>query len=253
MYLLENPVLQRELLVNLRMRRGFVLLFLYQALLGIVVYVAWPQDLRLDLTDKPEDAENLVNMFFLGQYLLMSLMAPSFASGAITGEKERNSYEMLLASPLQPTAIVWGKLFASLAHLAVLIFASLPIVMLCLPLGGVHPYEVFAAYSAMIASVALFGMVSLWCSSYFVRTSASLVVSYLLILPLAMLAVLIWKSFEDFGGIRMMLTLTVLPAVASALVEGAELSPNWRLIDVFSMPFELVFRIFGDPGNFPVG
>ena len=41
------------------------------------------------------------------------------------------------------------------------------------------------------------------------------------------------------------------PTVASALVEGAELSPNWRLIDVFSMPFELVFRIFGEPGNFP--
>ena len=35
------------------------------------------------------------------------------------------------------------------------------------------------------------------------------------------------------------------------LVEGAELSPNWRLIDVFSMPFELVYRIFGEPGNFP--
>ena len=34
MYLLENPVLQRELLVNLRMTRGFVLLFLYQALLA---------------------------------------------------------------------------------------------------------------------------------------------------------------------------------------------------------------------------
>ena len=34
MYLLENPVLQRELLVNLRTMRAFVLLFLYNALLG---------------------------------------------------------------------------------------------------------------------------------------------------------------------------------------------------------------------------
>ena len=37
MYVLENPVLQRELLVNLRMTRAFVLLFLYIALLGLVV------------------------------------------------------------------------------------------------------------------------------------------------------------------------------------------------------------------------
>ena len=136
MYLLENPVLQRELLVNLRMTRAFVLLLLYLGLLGVVVFLAWPQERQLDLTTNPEAARRLVNLVFLGQYLLASLMAPSFAAGAITGEKERKSYEMLLASPLRPGAIVLGKLLASLCHLAILIFASLPIVMLCLPLGA---------------------------------------------------------------------------------------------------------------------
>ena len=42
---------------------------------------------------------------------------------------------------------------ASLTHLAVLVFASLPIVMLCLPLGGVSLYEVLAAYLGLIVSV----------------------------------------------------------------------------------------------------
>ena len=138
MYLFENPVLQRELLVNLRMPRAFLLLLTYQLLLAAVVYFAWPKDnIRLDLTANPESTRQLVNLFFLGQYILASLMAPSFAAGAITGEKERKTYEMLLASPLQPQAIVMGKLVAALTHLAILIFASLPIVMLCLPLGGV--------------------------------------------------------------------------------------------------------------------
>ena len=44
MYLLDNPVLQRELLVNLRMVRAFVLQFLYLGLLGLLVYFAWPHD-----------------------------------------------------------------------------------------------------------------------------------------------------------------------------------------------------------------
>ena len=150
MFVLENPVLQRELLVNLRMGRAFVLLLLYQALLGAVVYFAWPQDTRLDLTagsaQRAADASGWSNLFFVGQYVLASMMAPSFAAGSITGEKERKTYEMLLASPLRPAAIVLGKLVASLTHLGVLIFASLPIVMLCLPLGGVSLYEVLAAY-----------------------------------------------------------------------------------------------------------
>jgi ABC-type transport system involved in multi-copper enzyme maturation permease subunit len=222
MYILENPVLQRELVLNLRMTRAFVLLFAYVALLGGVVYLAWPQQQRLDMA-RPEEAKQLVNLFFLGQYLLASMMAPSFAAGAITGEKERMSYEMLLASPLAPGAIVIGKLFAALTHLGILMICSLPIVMLCLPLGGVSLYEVFAAYFAMIMTVGLFGMISLWASSYFSRTSASLVVSYLMILPLALICVLVWSRLERLGEARLFVVVTAVPIVC--LCMGAIL---WR-------------------------
>lgn len=216
MYLFENPVLQRELLVNLRMRRAFVLLAVYLTLLGGVVYLAWPQTGTLDLTRNPQEAQTLVNLFFLGQYLLASFMAPSFAAGTVTGEKERKTYEMLLASPLRPAAIVLGKLLASLAHLAILIFCSLPIIMLCLPLGGISLYEVLAAYLAIILSVATFGMISLAWSSYFQRTAASLVVSYLTILPLALISVGFWNAFGEAGALRLLVTITVLPGVAAA-------------------------------------
>lgn len=230
MYLLENPVLQRELLVNLRTPRAFVLLFLYQALLATLVYFAWPQDVRLDLTGNPEAASSLVDLFFLGQYMLASLMAPSFAASAITGEKERKTYEMLLASPLRPGAIVIGKLVASLTHLAVLIFASLPIVMLCLPLGGVSLWELLAAYLALIVSVITFGAISVACSSYFKRTAASLVVSYLLILPLALSAILFWHWLSALGELRLYLTLTVVPGVGVAICIALFANTSARLL-----------------------
>jgi len=215
MFLRENPVLQRELVVNLRMTRAFVLLFLYQALLGCVVYFAWPQETRLEAN--AEEAGRLVDQFFLGQYVLASLMAPSFAAGTITGEKERKTYELLLATPLRPAAIALGKLLASLSHLGLLIVASLPIVMLCLPLGGVSLYEVLAAYLGLLLSVLTFGMISVACSSYFRRTAASLVVSYLLILPLALLAVLGWNVLAGAGQLRLLLTVTVLPGICLTL------------------------------------
>lgn len=229
MYVLENPVLQRELLVNLRMNRAFFLLFFYVGLLGVVVYAAWPSQQRLDLTTSPEEAKRLINMFFLGQYGLMALMAPSFAAGAITGEKERKTYEMLLASPLAPGAIVLGKLFASLSHLAVLVFCSLPIVMLCLPLGGVSLHEVFATYTAMAASVVAFGMISLVASCYFKRTIAALVVSYLLILPLALLCVVFYRLFEVAASFRLLVLAGVIPAASLIACWGMMRTINRRL------------------------
>ncbi len=218
MYLFENPVLQRELLVNLRTSRAFVLLAVYQILLGIVVLAAWPSDARLDLTTNPPSARKLVNLFFLGQYIIASLIAPSFAAGAITGEKERRTYEMLLASPLRPAAIVIGKMVASLTHLVILIIASLPIIVLCLPLGGVSIYEVLAAYLGLGVSVLLFGAIGMLCSSYFGRTSSSLVVSYLIILPLVLFAVLAWQALESDGELRLKIALMVWPAIGIAAV-----------------------------------
>ncbi|RIK86706.1 MAG: ABC transporter permease [Planctomycetota bacterium] len=222
MYFRDNPVLQHELITNLRMTRGFVLLFAYVALLGMLVYAAWPAEQTLDLA-RPEEAQKLVNLFFLGQYLLISLMTPSFAAGALTGERERESYEMLLASPLRAGAIVLGKFAASLVPLLELMICSLPIVMLCLPLGGVSPYEVLTAYLAMFFSIALFGMISLWSSSYFTRTSASLVASYMMILPLALAGVLAWQALSRDAQARLVATLSIVPI--SCIAVGALL---WR-------------------------
>jgi ABC-type transport system involved in multi-copper enzyme maturation permease subunit len=216
--MLENPVLQRELLVNLRTPRAFVLLLLFQLLLAAVVFFAWPKDnIRLDLTGSGGSTSSLVDLFFLGQYILASMMAPSFAAGAIAGEKERATYELLLSSPVRPESIVMGKLVAALTHLAILIFSSLPIVMLCLPLGGVSFYEVLAAYFGLLVSVITFGMISIACGSFFSRTSSSLVVSYLVILPMAMSGVLFWYLLSPYGETRFKLTVFVLPGLAAAV------------------------------------
>jgi ABC-2 type transport system permease protein len=54
-----------------------------------------------------------------------------------------------------------------------------------------------------------------------------------------------------FAAIGIVLVVLASPILAAALVEGADLSPYWWLISVFGMPFELVSRIYGQPGEFP--
>jgi ABC-type transport system involved in multi-copper enzyme maturation permease subunit len=213
MVLMENPVLQRELLTNLRANLGFVLMLLYQVALAGVLLVSYPTGQRVDLSTDSSVALELVDFFFLGQYILASLMAPTFAAGAISGEKERKTYEMLLASPLNPWTIVVGKMVASLTHLVVLIIASLPIIMLALPLGGVSIWEVLAAYLWLLISIILFGSVGLACSCGFRRTASSLVVAYLIILPLVIAGAVFWKGLASAGDLRLNLTVFVLPPI----------------------------------------
>jgi ABC-type transport system involved in multi-copper enzyme maturation permease subunit len=186
----------------------------YQLALAAVIVIAYPKETRIDLTTESAAAQRLVNFFFIGQFAIASLMAPSFAAGAITGEKERKTYEMLLASPLKPWRIILGKLTAALTHLVVLIVSSLPIIMLCLPLGGVSIYELLAAYVGLLFAILLFGAISVFCSSFFKRTSSSLVVSYVLILPLLILGVIAWMTLSSRADIRLVATITVVPFVS---------------------------------------
>ena len=98
----DNPVLTRELLVTLRSSRAFVLQLLYVCALGSLVFFQWPAGEAGARQVSPGVARTLFDIFFLGQFFLVALMAPTFASGSITGEKERKTYELLLASPLRP-------------------------------------------------------------------------------------------------------------------------------------------------------
>ena len=88
--------------MTLRSPRAFVLQLLYVCVLGALVYFYWPAGEEGARQVSPGVARRLFDIFFLGQFFLVALMAPTFAAGSITGEKERKTYELLLASPLRP-------------------------------------------------------------------------------------------------------------------------------------------------------
>jgi ABC-type transport system involved in multi-copper enzyme maturation permease subunit len=205
----DNPVLTRELLVTLRSSRSFILQFLYVCALGALVFFYWPGGEEGVRQARPSEARALFDIFFLGQFFLVALMAPTFAAGSITGEKERKTYELLLASPLRPGTILIGKLFSSLSYLVILIISSLPLMMLCYLLGGLLLSEITRSYLVLILAAGTFGLLSIACSSYFRRTSSALVVSYLVILPLAVMCVVMTRT--DNVMARDFVSIAILP------------------------------------------
>jgi len=224
----DNPVLTRELLVNLRSPRAFVLQFLYVVFLGTVVYFYWPGGGDATRQVGSGVARRLFDLFFLGQFFLVALVAPTFAAGSITGEKERKTYEMLLASPLSPATILVGKLLSSLTYLVLLILSSLPLMILCFLLGGILLSEIVRAYVVLILAAGTFGLMSVACSSYFRRTSSALVVSYLVILPLAVACVALTRT--DDNAARDFATVAVLPPWCLAIWTVVAILVNRRLL-----------------------
>jgi ABC-type transport system involved in multi-copper enzyme maturation permease subunit len=99
-------------------------------------------------TQMAQFAEAFFETFAIVQFVVIVLLTPGCTAGAIAEEKERRTIEYLLTTDLRPIEIVFGKLAARLAYLALLLLTGLPVLGFLQLLGGVDPQLVLAAFAA---------------------------------------------------------------------------------------------------------
>ncbi|MBN9122688.1 MAG: ABC transporter permease subunit [Planctomycetes bacterium] len=100
------------------------------------------------------------------QLLLTLFFAALSAAGAVSQEKDRRTFVLLLLTDMRDYEIVLGKLIGALLPILVLLFVSAPVLAMLLLLGGIDPEQVFQALLVLLASAvaagSLGGLVALW-------------------------------------------------------------------------------------------
>jgi ABC-type transport system involved in multi-copper enzyme maturation permease subunit len=172
-----NPLIVRELRGGLRSGRRitlltFCLLVISLFFLGIYLITA------ASLDSSNGGAGVAVGSAFFPmvvgvELFLICVLTPAQTAGAIVNERERQTYDVLLVTPLSPRQIVLGKLGASLAYVLLLLIAALPIESLAFLMGGVDPMELLFGSLIQLATLALFGSLGLWSSAVFRGNRAS--------------------------------------------------------------------------------
>ncbi len=116
------------------------------------------------------------------QFVLLVLIAPAMTSGAIAGERERQTLELLLVTNTRSFRLVLGKAMESFAMLAMLVVAGFPVMCLTLLTGGVTLGGLLAGELFLLASAFAAVSAGILASSLCRSTVVSGVLSYLLIL-----------------------------------------------------------------------
>jgi ABC-2 type transport system permease protein len=178
-----NPVVIKELRGRMRGPRAFVVLTVYLLLMSsfvtllYVVYVASTNNVYSGTNAQ------LIGKFVFGavvgiELLLVCFIAPAFTAGAISGERERQTYDLLRTTLLSASSLVLGKLASALSYILLLLVAAFPLQSLAFLLGGVAPEEVLIASGLLIATAFLFGASGIFFSSLMRRTLGSTVLTY---------------------------------------------------------------------------
>jgi len=112
------------------------------------------------------------------QLFLIVFIAPAFTSTSINGEKERQTYDLLLCSKLSAFSLLAGKLIAGLANVLLLIAASIPLFSLVFFFGGVAPTQILTTLLVFVMTALVVGTIGLFCSTILRRPTISTAVAY---------------------------------------------------------------------------
>ena len=112
----------------------------------------------------------------------MLVLAPAFTTGAISLEREKQTLDMLITTPLSTLGMVIGKLFSALTYVFLLILASIPFASLVFVFGGVGPEDLLRAYAFLFALAFGMGAIGLFISAVVKRTQTATVVTFVIVL-----------------------------------------------------------------------
>ena len=191
-----NPVVLKELRGRMRGARAFIVLTVYLALMSgfvTLVYVLFTSSAPIIGPSQGGEIGRVLFISIVGvELFLVTFIAPAFAAGAISGERERQTYDLLRTTLLPARSLVWGKLFATLSYIFLLLLAAIPLQSIAFLFGGVSEQEIILSFVVLVATTLLLGTVGVFFSALTRRTLSASVLSYavalvtILVLPVAL-------------------------------------------------------------------
>ena len=203
----------KELRGRMRGRRAFVILTIYLLLLA---GFAWMVELVLERTyTSGFGGSGTFATAAIGQGIFAALMmletlqvvflAPSATAGAISMEREKQTLELLVVTPITSLAIVLGKLVSALVYVWLLIAASIPLTAVVFVYGGVAPDDVLRGYLVLVVTALGLGAFGLFCSSLVKRTQAATAITIFGVLTMtigSIFVLIFWQAMATADGGR---------------------------------------------------
>jgi ABC-type transport system involved in multi-copper enzyme maturation permease subunit len=165
-----GAIFDREWLTVPRRARHYAVRVAYLGLLWVLGLTAWQATVGWGRTATLGETARfgllLFQIFAYVQLTLCLFFAAWSAAVAVTQEKDRRTFVLLLLTDLRRHEIVLGKLFGSLLQIGILLTATVPVLALTLLLGGVDLEQVGGVVLVLavtgIAAGSLGSLIALW-------------------------------------------------------------------------------------------
>lgn len=241
-----NPVLGREIRERMRTPRAFITLTVFLLFLVLTVFIVYQGtttsgQIESDLARQTRLGRDLFEWVLFIEMALILFFIPGLSSGAVAGERERQTLLPLQVTLLRPRNVLIGKILAAISFLVLLIVSSLPVMVVAYLLGGIQLIDGVRAITVLTLMAVLVATMVVSISTFARRTQTATLMSYgfvaLLVLggPLVFLTARIVDSSSGTDRANppaVLLTINPIALVADATAG--------QTVDVGSNPMRVV-------------
>ena len=174
-----TALLTKELRLRLRRERTIWVIITYLLVMSLLGLLYITRTNGYNAYSLSSLGTGLYSLLAFLQLFLILFITPAFTTTSINGEKERQTFDLLLCSRLSSFTLITGKLVAGLTNAFLLIAASIPLFSLVFFFGGVGPDQVFYAALIDIVTAIFVGTFGLFCSTLLKRPPVSTAIAYM--------------------------------------------------------------------------
>lgn len=225
-WLVDNPVVLKELRGRMRGARAFVVLTVYLLLLS-----AFSSLIYLTVSESSMSLGGQVSVGEIGRSLftgvvaiemmLVMFIAPAFTSSSISSEREHQTYDLLRTTLLPARSLVFGKLLSGMLYMLLLLLAAVPLQSIAFFFGGVEETEVILSFVILSMTSLLFSAFGVYFSARSQRSLSANVLTYAVTMFIMFGIPIVWStlmvlvdfSFDTVGSSTFELTIFYVSAV----------------------------------------
>ena len=176
-----NPIVAKEYRSRMRTWRSPVAMMVYVVLLGGLgwaIFAGMTSSSFGLFGQSSTYGQTLFLWLVIFQMVLLTFVTPALTASAISGERERQTIDLLFVTRIAPFSIIWGKLLASISFVLLLLLLSVRIFSLVFLFGGIELDQVLYAFLVTGVTGLTLGTIGIAYSTLFRRTLAATVAAY---------------------------------------------------------------------------
>lgn len=178
-----NPVLRKEIKTSLRSWKLYAAITVYVGIVAVAVGLFIYANMQNSFYSgfDPQDMMILYVVLSLMQLGLILITMPTLTAGSISGERERQTLDLLLITKMSAFSIIIGKLLSSMGIVLLMTVATLPVFAIVFYFGGISIFALLSMTVYLFVISCMVSAISVFLSVIFKKTILSIAFMYLII------------------------------------------------------------------------